>query len=140
MKNKDLFFLGIAKEVSKASYCKRRQVGAVIVKDDNIISFGYNGTISGFENVCECDGVTKKEVLHAETNAIAKCCKSSYSSEGATMYITLSPCFECAKIIIQAGIKRVIYQDDYTDLSGIQLLKKAKIDVLQIIRQRSTGL
>lgn len=133
MKNKDQFYLNIAKEISKASYCKRRQVGAIIVKDDNIISFGYNGTISGYENICECDGITKKEVLHAETNAIAKCCKSSYSSDGSTIYVTLSPCFECSKIIIQAGIKRVIYKDNYTDLSGIDLLKKSNIDVLQII-------
>lgn len=133
MKNKDQFYLNIAKEISKASYCKRRQVGAIIVKDDNIISFGYNGTISGYENICECDGITKKEVLHAETNAIAKCCKSSYSSDGSTIYVTLSPCFECSKIIIQAGIKRVIYKDNYTDFSGIDLLKKSNIDVLQII-------
>ena len=133
MKNKDNFFLDIAKQVAKASYCKRRQVGAVIVKDDNIISFGYNGTISGFPNECECDNVTKQDVLHAESNAIAKCCKSSYSSEGATMYITLSPCFECAKMIIQSGIKKVVYFQNYTDLSGIDLLIKSKIDVLQII-------
>jgi dCMP deaminase len=133
MKNKDNFFLDIAKQVAKASYCKRRQVGAVIVKDDNIISFGYNGTISGFPNECECDNVTKQDVLHAESNAIAKCCKSSYSSDGATMYITLSPCFECAKIIIQSGIKKVVYFQNYTDLSGLDLLIKSKIDVLQII-------
>ena len=133
MKNKDNFFLDIAKQIAKASYCKRRPVGAVIVKDDNIISFGYNGTISGFPNECECDNVTKKDVLHAESNAIAKCCKSSYSSDGATMYITLSPCFECAKIIIQSGIKKVVYFQNYTDLSGIDLLIKSKIDVLQII-------
>jgi len=133
MKNKDNFFLDIAKQVAKASYCKRRQVGAVIVKDDNIISFGYNGTISGFPNECECDNVTKKDVLHAESNAIAKCCKSSYSSDGATMYITLSPCFECAKIIIQSGIKKVVYFQNYTDLSGVDLLIKSNIDVLQII-------
>lgn len=133
MKNKDNFFLDIAKQVAKASYCKRRQVGAVIVKDDNIISFGYNGTISGFPNECECDNVTKQDVLHAESNAIAKCCKSSYSSDGATMYITLSPCFECAKIIIQSGIKKVVYFQNYTDLSGVDLLIKSKIDVLQII-------
>jgi dCMP deaminase len=133
MKNKDNFFLDIAKQIAKASYCKRRQVGAVIVKDDNIISFGYNGTISGFPNECECDNVTKKDVLHAESNAIAKCCKSSYSSDGATMYITLSPCFECAKIIIQSGIKKVVYFQNYTDLSGVDLLIKSNIDVLQII-------
>lgn len=133
MKNKHYFYLGIAKNISTASYCQRKKVGAVLVKNDNIISFGYNGTISGFENVCEIDNITKSEVLHAETNALAKCCKSSYSSEGATMYVTLSPCFECAKIIIQAGIKMVVYIEDYRDKSGLELLKKAKIDVLQII-------
>lgn len=133
MKNKHLFYLNIAKNISTASYCERKKVGAVLVKNDNIISFGYNGTISGFENVCELNDITKPEVLHAETNALAKCCKSSYSSEGATMYVTLSPCFDCAKIIIQAGIKTVVYTEQYRDDSGIKLLKKANINVLQII-------
>jgi dCMP deaminase len=133
MKNKDLFYLNIAKEIAKASYCKRAKVGAVIVKDDNIISFGYNGTISGFDNNCECDNVTLKDVLHAESNAIAKCCKSFYSSENSIMYITLSPCFDCAKLIIQSGIKKVVYNQKYTNEEGINLLIKAKIDVIQIL-------
>jgi dCMP deaminase len=140
MKNKDYFYLGIAKEVSEASYCKRKKVGAIIVKDDNIISFGYNGTISGFTNKCECDGVTRNDVLHAESNAIAKCCKSSYSSDGSTMYVTLSPCFECSKMIIQSGIKKVVYFENYRDLSGIELLKKAKINVKRIIPQRKRSI
>ena len=133
MKNKDKFFLGIAIEMSKASYCKRKKVGAIIVKDDNIISFGFNGTISGFPNKCECKGVTKDDVLHAESNAIAKCSKSTYSSSGATMYVTLSPCFDCAKIIIQSGISRVVYIEKYRDDEGIKLLKKAKINVFQLV-------
>lgn len=133
MKNKDKFYLNLAKQISNASYCKRAKVGAIIVKDDNIISFGYNGTISGFENKCECKNKTKKDVLHAESNAIAKCSKSLYSSINSTLYVTLSPCFECAKLIIQSGIKNVIYSENYRDLSGIKLLKKAKINVLQIL-------
>lgn len=133
MKNKDKFYLSIANEVAKASYCKRAKVGAIIVKDDNIISFGYNGTISGFDNNCECNNVTLKDVLHAESNAIAKCCKSLYSSENSIMYVTLSPCFECAKLIIQSGIKKVVYQQKYRNEEGINLLIKANINVLQII-------
>jgi len=133
MKNKDKFYMGIAIEVSKASYCKRKKVGAIIVKDDNIVSFGYNGTISGFANKCECKNITSDHVLHAESNAISKCCKSSYSSDGSTMYITMSPCFECSKMIIQSGIKKVVYLEKYRDLSGIKLLKKAKVNVLQIL-------
>lgn len=125
------FYLSIATEISKASYCTRSKVGAIIVKDDNIISFGYNGTPSGFENVCEIDNETKPEVLHAESNAITKCAKSFYSSKDATMYCTLSPCFECAKLIIQSGIAKVYYLKNYRDLSGIELLKKAKIYVEQ---------
>jgi dCMP deaminase len=131
-KNHDLF-LRIATEISNLSYCKRKKVGAIIVSGFNIISFGYNGTISGFENVCECDGVTKKDVLHAESNAIIKCAKSTSSCENATMYLTLSPCFDCAKIIIQSGIKEVYYIEEYSDTSGINLLKKANINVFQII-------
>lgn len=127
--------MSIAKEVSKASYCKRAQVGAVLVKDDNIISFGYNGTPSGFENVCECENedTTKKEVLHAESNAITKCSKSCYSSLNSTLYITLSPCFECSKLIIQAGIKEVIYLEEYRHTQGIDLLKKANIHVYKML-------
>jgi dCMP deaminase len=133
MQNKDKFYLNLAKQISSASYCKRAKVGAIIIKEDNIISFGYNGTISGFDNECECNNETKKDVLHAESNAIAKCSKSLYSSSGSTLYVTLSPCFECAKLIIQSGITKVVYLENYRDQSGINLLIKAKINVLQIL-------
>ena len=112
----------MAEEWSKLSYCKRRQVGALIVKDKMIISDGYNGTPSGFENICEDDeGYTKWYVLHAEANAITKC---TCSCKDATLYITMSPCKECTKLIIQSGISRVIYDETYKDSSGIQFLKQ----------------
>lgn len=115
------------------SYCKRRQVGALLVKDKMIISDGYNGTPSGFENVCEDENnKTKPYVLHAEANAISKVAKSNNSSEGATMYVTSSPCMECAKLIIQAGIKRVVFTDNYRLEDGINLLKRANIEVVQV--------
>ena len=118
---------------AKNSYCKRRQVGALIVKDRMIISDGYNGTPSGFENICEDEtGATKPYVLHAEANAISKVAKSGNSSEGATMYVTASPCLECAKLIIQAGIKRVVYKDEYRLTDGIDLLKRAGIEVVKL--------
>ena len=112
------------------SYCKRRKVGALLVKDKMIISDGYNGTPSGFENECEDENeVTKSYVLHAEANAITKVAKSNNSSEGSTLYVTASPCMECAKLIIQAGITRVVYQDRYRITDGLELLERAKIDV-----------
>lgn len=111
------------------SYCKRRQVGALMVKDKMIISDGYNGTPSGFENVCEENGQTKPYVLHAEANAITKVAKSANSSAGSTMYITASPCIECAKLIIQAGIARVVYSEDYRADDGIELLRRAGVKV-----------
>lgn len=115
---------------AKNSYCTRRQVGAILVKDRMIISDGYNGTPSGFENVCEDEnGVTKPYVLHAEANAITKVAKSSNSSEGATLYITDSPCLECAKLIIQAGIARVVYAREYRISDGADLLRRAGIQV-----------
>ena len=115
------------------SYCKRRKVGALLVKDKMIISDGYNGTPSGFENVCEDDeNITKPYVLHAEANAITKVAKSNNSSDGATLYVTSSPCLECAKLIIQAGIKRVIFSDNYRITDGIDLLKRANIEVKQV--------
>lgn len=124
----------LALEVAKASYCERKKVGALIVKGDNVIAIGYNGTISGFPNVCELqDGTTRPDVLHAESNAIAKCAKSSNSSDGATLYVTLSPCFECAKIIIQSGIKEVIYLEKYRNLEGLNLLTKSNINVQQVV-------
>lgn len=113
------------------SYCKRRRVGALIVKDKMIISDGYNGTPSGFENVCEDDNnTTKPYVLHAEANAITKIARSNNSSDGATLYVTAAPCIECAKLIIQAGIKRVVYFEKYRLEDGIDLLRRANIDIL----------
>ena len=115
------------------SYCKRRPVGALLVKDRMIISDGYNGTPSGFENICEDEnGVTKPYVLHAEANAISKVAKSANSAEGATLYVTASPCVECAKLIIQSGIKRVVYRDEYRLTDGIDLLRRAGIEVEKI--------
>ena len=115
------------------SYCKRRQVGALIVKDRMIISDGYNGTPSGFENICEDEnGVTKPYVLHAEANAISKVAQSGNSSEGATLYVTASPCMECAKLIIQSGIRRVVYRDEYRLTDGVDLLRRAGIEVEKI--------
>jgi len=129
----DKAYLRIAKEWSSLSYCKRKQVGAIIVKDRMIISDGYNGTPSGFENCCEDEeGLTRWDVLHAEANAILKVARSTQSCEGATLYITLSPCKECSKLIHQSGIKRVVYQNGYRDDSGLQFLIKAGIDVQHI--------
>jgi dCMP deaminase len=129
----DKAYLRIAKEWSLLSYCKRKQVGAIIVKDRMIISDGYNGTPSGFENCCEDqEGLTRWDVLHAEANAILKVARSTQSCEGATLYITLSPCKECSKLIHQSGIKRVVYHNGYRDDSGIQFLIKAGIEVQQI--------
>ena len=113
------------------SYCKRRQVGAILVKDKMIISDGYNGTPSGFENVCEDENnVTKSYVLHAEANAITKVARSNNSSEGATLYVTSSPCIECAKLIIQSGITRVVYADSYRLSEGTELLMRADIEIV----------
>ncbi len=124
-------YLDMASVWARNSYCKRRQVGALIVKDRMIISDGYNGTPAGFENVCEEDGVTKPYVLHAEANAITKVAKSSNSSDGATLYVTASPCLECAKLIIQSGIKRVVYSEEYRITDGIDLLRRAGIEVVK---------
>jgi len=129
----DRRYLEMAQIWSKNSYCTRRQVGALIVKGRMIISDGYNGTPSGFENICEDDdGKTKPYVLHAEANAITKVAKSNNSSEGSTLYITASPCVECAKLIIQAGIKRVVYLDQYHNTDGLAILERANIVVDQI--------
>lgn len=126
----DKAYLRIAKEWGLLSYCKRKQVGAIIVKDRMIISDGYNGTPSGFENCCEDDaGLTKWYVLHAEANAISKVARSTQSCEGATLYITLSPCRECSKLIHQSGIKRVVYHEGYKDNSGLEFLLKAGVEV-----------
>jgi len=126
-------YMNIAEEVAKRSYAERIKVGAIIVKDNRIISDGYNGMPYGFDNICETEGVTNPEVLHAETNALAKLCKSTFSSEGSTLYVTTSPCFDCAKLIIQCGIKEVFYKNEYRKLEGLDLLKKAGIKINKIL-------
>lgn len=129
----DVAYLKMAAEWAQLSHCKRKKVGALIVKNGMIISDGYNGTPSGFENDCEDEnGDTFWHVLHAEANAILKVSKSTNSSREATLYITLSPCRECSKLILQSGITRVVYRDGYKDSSGIDFLKSAGIDVIQI--------
>lgn len=130
----DQRYLKMALIWAQNSYCKRRQVGALIVKDKMIISDGYNGTPSGFENVCEDENnLTKPYVLHAEANAITKVAKSGNSSDGATLYVTSSPCLECSKLIIQAGIKRVIFTENYRLEDGINLLRRADIEVSHVV-------
>ena len=129
----DLRYLRMARIWAENSYCKRRQVGALVVKNKMIISDGYNGTPSGFENVCEDENnVTKTYVLHAEANAITKIARSGNNSDGATLYVTDSPCIECAKLIIQAGINRVIYGREYRLTDGIDLLRRANIEVIYL--------
>jgi dCMP deaminase len=129
----DIRYIQMARVWARNSYCKRRQVGALIVKDRMIISDGYNGTPSGFENECEDkNGNSKPYVLHAEANAITKVAKSNNSSEGATLYITASPCMDCAKLIIQSGITRIVYADQYRMTEGLDLLEKAGIEIVKI--------
>lgn len=129
----DRAYLKMAQEWAKLSYCKRRQVGALIVKDRMIISDGYNGTPSGFENICEDDeGYTKWYVLHAEANAILKVAGSTHSCTGGTLYLTMSPCQQCSKLIHQAGIKRLVYINRYKDDSGIRFLERAGVEIMQI--------
>lgn len=129
----DIRYIRMARIWAENSYCARRQVGALIVKDKMIISDGYNGTPSGFENVCEDDmGKTKPYVLHAEANAITKVAKSANNCDGATLYITAAPCIECSKLIIQAGIKRVVYCDAYHSADGTELLARVGIEVVQV--------
>ena len=129
----DRRYLRMAAIWAENSYCQRRKVGAIIVKDSMIISDGFNGTPSGFENVCEDeDGVTKPYVLHAEANAITKVARSNNSSDGATLYITASPCVECSKLIIQAGIKRVVFNELYRITDGIDLLERAGVECVHI--------
>lgn len=134
MKTKyDIAYLKMALEWGKLSYCERKKVGALIVKDRMIISDGYNGTPTGFENICEDeDGYTKWYVLHAEANAISKVAASTQSCQGATLYVTLSPCRECSKLIHQSGIKRIVYIHEYSDISGIEFLKNAGVEVEHI--------
>ena len=131
--NLDKRYLRMASIWAENSYCQRRKVGAIIVKDQIIISDGYNGTPSGFENICEDeDGRTKPYVLHAEANAITKVARSNNSSDNATLYVTASPCVECAKLIIQAGIKRVVYNELYRICDGLDLLTRAGIECVHI--------
>ena len=126
----DIRYLRMARIWAENSYCERRKVGAIVVKDKMIISDGYNGTPEGFENVCEdSNQITKPYVLHAEANAITKLARSSNNSEGATLYVTASPCIECSKLIIQSEIKRVVYGEKYRLEDGINLLKRAGVDV-----------
>ena len=133
-KKYDIAYLKMAETWGKLSYCKRRQVGAIIVKNRMIISDGYNGTPTGFENVCEDEeNYTKWYVLHAEANAILKVASSTQSCDGATLYVTLSPCRECSKLIHQSGISRVVFSVAYKDLSGVEFLKKAGVVVNQIV-------
>jgi len=129
-KQRDYLYMRMARTWSENSYCLRRKVGALLVKDQMIISDGYNGTPSGFENVCE-DGnnVSKPYVLHAEANALTKVARSNNSSDGGTLYVTASPCLECSKLIIQSGIRRVVYGEEYRLMDGVELLKRAGIEV-----------
>lgn len=127
----DIFYGEIVKIIAKRSYAKRKQVGAIAIKDKNIIAYGFNGTPTGCANICETDeGVTKKDVLHAELNLICKCAKSGISLDGATIYVTLSPCIECAKMILQCGIKKVIFFEKYRIDDGIDFLKSNNIEVI----------
>ncbi len=129
----DIAYLRMANEWAKLSHCKRRQVGSLIVKDRMIISDGYNGTPSGFENNCEDEeGYTKWYVLHAEANAILKVAGSTHSCADATLYLTMSPCKDCSKLIHQAGIKRLVYVEGYKDDSGLKFLEKAGVEIVQI--------
>lgn len=131
--NLDNRYLRMAQIWAENSYCRRRHVGALVVKDKAIISDGYNGTISGFDNVCEDnDGITYPYVLHAEANAITKLARSNHNSDGGTLYVTASPCIECAKLIIQAGIKRVVYAEKYRLEDGLDLLRKVGVEVVNI--------
>ena len=130
---RDYLYMRMAQTWSENSYCQRRQVGALLVKDNMIISDGYNGTPSGFENQCEDENnVSKPYVLHAEANAITKVARSHNSSEGATLYVTTSPCMECSKLIIQSGIKRVVYSEEYRIHDGLDILRRAGIEVVHL--------
>ena len=130
MKHDDLS-MRIAHTIAAQSYCQRSKVGAVIVRDDNIVAFGWNGTPPGFDNACEIDGVTRPEVVHAEQNALAKAARSTVSTKGATLYCTVSPCYECAKSIIQAGIARVVYEEQYRDQTPLAFIMGAGVAVEQ---------
>jgi dCMP deaminase len=129
----DLAYLKMARSWAELSHCVRKKVGALIVKEDAIISDGYNGTPAGFDNICEnIEGETHWYVLHAEANAILKVAKSTNDARGATLYLTLSPCKDCSKLVLQAGIKRVVYLDEYKDIEGVQFLRNAGIEVVHL--------
>ncbi len=132
MKTWDRTYLNIAKEISQQSFAQRRKVGCILVKEGSIIAFGYNGMPSGWDNNCEIGDKTRPEVLHAETNALTKLTRSTMSSSGSTMYVTLSPCIDCAKLIVQSDISRVVFDEQYRDTSGIEFLIKSNIKVEQI--------
>ena len=133
MEKFDQSYIEMAGVWARNSYCKRRQVGALIVKDRMIISDGYNGTPSGFENICEDEmGVTKPYVLHAEANAITKVAKSANNCDGGTLYVTTSPCMECSKLIIQAGIKRVVFSEKYHNTEGLDILSKVGVELVHL--------
>lgn len=134
LKDKNSLYMDIAERVAQQSYAERKKVGAVLVKDKNIISFGWNGTPTGFDNTCENElGETKKEVLHAEANAICKLLKEGgVSSKGADLYVTLSPCMECSKLIVQVGIENVLYKEVYRDTSSLEFLEKCGINTHKI--------
>lgn len=133
---RDYLYMRMARTWAENSYCERRKVGALLVKDNMIISDGYNGTPSGFENVCEDENnVSKPYVLHAEANAITKIARSHNSSDGSTLYVTASPCMECSKLIIQAGIKRVVYGEEYRITDGLDLLRRVGIEVIKCDEQ-----
>lgn len=133
---RDKMYMDVANRIGQSSYSRRNKVGALLVKDDNILAYGYNGTPRGWDNSCEeADGdslVTKREVLHAESNAIAKVARTTSSSDGSTLYVTLSPCYDCAKMIHQAGVVRVVYSDTYRDCSGLGFLEKCGIECVRV--------
>ena len=137
----DEVYMDVAYTIAQLSYAERRKVGCVIVKENQIVSFGYNGTPKGFDNSCEHgygeELTTKREVLHAESNALTKIAKSTMSSDGADLYTTTSPCFECSKLIVQSGINRVFYSEEYRDVEGLELLNKAQIDVIRLERENN---
>lgn len=131
-KKYDITYLKMAREWANLSHCNRKKVGALVIKNGMIISDGYNGTPTGFENDCEIeDGTTKWSVIHAEANAILKCAKHGHSCDGSTIYQTHSPCRECSKLILQSGIKRLVYIDEYKDISGIEFLKEAGVEIVK---------
>lgn len=130
--NPNKVYMKIAYEIAQMSYANRKKVGAILVKDNSILCYGYNGTVSGFDNNCEIDNVTVPEVIHAEGNCIAKVAKSTSSCEGAVLYVTLSPCYECSKLIIQSGISKVYFHEFYRNINGIDFLNKMNVPCIHL--------